>query len=256
MNPHENAWQLFDFMSQNPCKTGQQSEYYHWVKDKNEMLIWPNRIYHLKPNLPESALEEIVSGVHNHKLPKEIQIKQEAKQESNIQNLIRKGFKVQREFPALSIQTNTNQLEYNLPPEWKLCIRQVENNKTLSDWSNLLGTGFWSNYPDVGIPLYNVYESIYNHNNRIRLFIAYVNDIPAATSMAFGATAGGGIYLVYVKAEFRKHGLGALMTKEAEQWCFQQGHETVILQATQMGEPVYKRIGYKIDFNYTILIPA
>jgi hypothetical protein len=49
--------------------------------------------------------------------------------------------------------------------------------------------------------------------------------------------------------------LGALMTKKAEHWCFKQEQETIILQATPMGENVYKRLGYKVDFNYIILTP-
>ncbi len=256
MNPHENAWQLFDYMSLNPFKTGRQLEHYHWVKDKDKILIWPNRIYDITPNLPDVIIDEIADKIITNEYPSEIQFRLDGKQKSNIDHFIRKGFKVLREFPALSIGLNKDKIECLLPQDWDLSIRQVSNEQGLADWSNLLGNGFWSDKVDVSKPLHDIYEAIYKDNDKLKLFIAYINDIPAATSMAFNASVGGGIYLVYVKAEYRRHSLGALITKEAEQWCFKKGHKRVILQATAMGEPVYKRMGYKTDFNYLILVPV
>lgn len=255
MNPHNNPWLLFDFMSANPFKTGQQLSHYHWVRDKADILIWPNRIYNITPDLTDDTIDLIIAKVKAEEYPPEIQFHLDDSQQNNINKLKHKGFKTLREFPALSVNSDSASLDWSFPTDWKVTVKQVNNLQKLTDWSILLGNGFWSNPKDLSKPLYNIYESIYQNSDNLKLFICFVNGIPAATSMAFNSAVSGGIYLVYVKPEYRKHGLGAMMTKEAEQWSFRQGQQTVILQATPLGEPVYKRMGYKVDFFYTILVP-
>ncbi len=54
-----------------------------------------------------------------------------------------------------------------------------------------------------------------------------------------------GIIVMY--ENFRKRGIGALITKHLVNYSKSKGNETVLLSATDLGFPVYKKIGFKND---------
>ena len=57
-----------------------------------------------------------------------------------------------------------------------------------------------------------------------------------------GRTAG--LYWVATNADVRRRGLGTLVSRAVTQAAFDLGAEIVVLQATGLGEPVYRKIGF------------
>lgn len=81
-------------------------------------------------------------------------------------------------------------------------------------------------------------------------YVGYVNGVPAACSATLTTGEVTGIYWVSTLAAQRKLGLGAALTAHAANEGLARGAKTVCLQASQMGFPVYQRIGFTHPRTY------
>ncbi|MFU8828730.1 MAG: GNAT family N-acetyltransferase [Phycisphaerales bacterium] len=75
-----------------------------------------------------------------------------------------------------------------------------------------------------------------------------------ATSMLYLHNGLAGIYCVATKAEHRGKGLGAHLTAEPLRLAWQLGYRTGLLQASAMGAPVYRRIGFQTHANMSLFV--
>lgn len=81
-------------------------------------------------------------------------------------------------------------------------------------------------------------------------FVGYVNGEPACCSMILQTGEVTGIYWVGTLASHRKLGLGAAITAHAVNAGLARGSKKVCLQASNMGFPVYQRIGFSHPRTY------
>ena len=73
---------------------------------------------------------------------------------------------------------------------------------------------------------------------------------PAAGAMLLFSHGIAGIYWVGTLAEARGRGYGEAVTRAVCEHAFARGARAVVLQASQFGEPVYKRIGFREITRY------
>jgi predicted acetyltransferase len=78
-----------------------------------------------------------------------------------------------------------------------------------------------------------------------KLFLAYFDGKPVATSLLFTHKNIAGIYYVATLPAYRNKGFGLNITLAAMQAATESGFRNVILQATPLGAKVYKRAGFK-----------
>lgn len=78
-----------------------------------------------------------------------------------------------------------------------------------------------------------------------RYFAAENDGAFAAVSMCALVNGLPGIYAVATRPEHRGRGLGAHLTAEALRRTWTAAHARGVLQSSQMGEPVYRRIGFQ-----------
>jgi ribosomal protein S18 acetylase RimI-like enzyme len=84
----------------------------------------------------------------------------------------------------------------------------------------------------------------------IASFVAWVGDEPAAAAMTIVTHAVAGIYWVGTRPRMRGRGLAELVTRVATNAGFDRGGRIASLQASVMGEPVYRRMGYVAVTRY------
>ena len=82
-------------------------------------------------------------------------------------------------------------------------------------------------------------------DRRFRFFLGYLDGRPVATSMQFVESGVVGIYGVATIPEMRRRGLGAALTYAAVDDGRRTGLSHAVLGATEMGEPVYRRLGFE-----------
>ena len=79
----------------------------------------------------------------------------------------------------------------------------------------------------------------------LRAFLGYAGGVPVATSARFLCDGVVGVYGVATIPEARRKGFGTSMTLAALREGQSLGYGVGVLQATHLGEPVYRRMGFR-----------
>lgn len=77
---------------------------------------------------------------------------------------------------------------------------------------------------------------------------------PVAVSSLVAAVDLAGIYAVATLPEARKRGIGTVMTLHAMAEGRRRGMETAVLQASDLGKPVYEKIGFSMAYDYALFL--
>jgi len=116
-----------------------------------------------------------------------------------------------------------------------------------------------SAYKSIGFPpeIFAFYE---NHDGLVAgnaaAFLARLDGEPAAIAMTIVSHGVAGVYWVGATEEARGRGLGWTMTATAVNTGFDLGAEIASLQASPMGESLYRRMGFETIFSYRLLMGA
>jgi ribosomal protein S18 acetylase RimI-like enzyme len=82
------------------------------------------------------------------------------------------------------------------------------------------------------------------------LYVGYVDDRPIASSALFVTGRTAGIYNVATLADVRGRGIGEAMTWHCVRRGAEMGCVAAILQASEMGFPIYERMGFRLVSPY------
>jgi GNAT superfamily N-acetyltransferase len=137
------------------------------------------------------------------------------------------------------------------PPPDGLDVRVVDSD-TLATYGEVLAVGF-------GMPAELAHLVIGRPTLEVAGFTAllgFLDGTPVATSGLFLSDALAGVYNVATVPEHRGKGLGAALTWAAARAGADAGLTRAVLQASQMGEPVYARMGYSTPARYRQMEPA
>ena len=77
-----------------------------------------------------------------------------------------------------------------------------------------------------------------------RTFVGYLRGEPVCCSQAMLSDGVAGLYNVATNAGYRRRGFGAAMTVAALRDARALGYRTAVLEASPMGEPIYRRLGF------------
>jgi GNAT superfamily N-acetyltransferase len=106
--------------------------------------------------------------------------------------------------------------------------------------------GGWGTYRQ-----FHAVFSFYASSRRCRAFIARNDEgrvVATAVATSYGET--GWIAHVFVKPELRGLHLGTRMTAVALRVLQRAGCETILLAATELGRPIYERLGFAVESSY------
>jgi GNAT superfamily N-acetyltransferase len=154
-----------------------------------------------------------------------------------------RGFIHVEDFPGMAIDLWAFTEDFAMPGG--LSIKPVCNLKDLTNFTYVVKTGFQLPYPCARALL-----KLFCHLSREQpsLFYHYLgifNGKPVATSSLFFAAGVAGIYLVCTAPGVRGRGFATAMTLAAMRKAAELGCRVVILRASQMGEGMYRRIGFR-----------
>ncbi|HKB52064.1 MAG TPA: GNAT family N-acetyltransferase [Solirubrobacterales bacterium] len=159
------------------------------------------------------------------------------------------GLKQVYEMPEMVLDRRAE--AHPIPPGVEL--RQVASASDADDYWRV-ATGA---YASIGFPpeIFAFYE---NHDglaaDNAAAFIADLDGRPAGIAMTIVSHGVAGIYWVGATEEARGRGLGWTMTTTAVNAGFDMGAEIASLQASPMGESLYRRMGFETIFSYRLLM--
>lgn len=153
------------------------------------------------------------------------------------------GFRLIKKIPCMAVDLNYSVSEKQILNN--ITISPVKDKKDLLIWADVSFHGF--EMPERARVQYGTFVSSFDIGSQApqKLFLAYFDGKPAATSLLFTHKNTAGIYYVSTLPVYRNKGLGLLITLAAMQAAKESGFKNVILQATPLGAKVYIRAGFK-----------
>jgi len=155
--------------------------------------------------------------------------------------LSKHGFGFSDDTPGMAIDLHT--LNESVQKVDGLEIRVVVSEESLRTWTNIFIKGY---------ELPAVWESMsfelwlkFGLDFPMRNYLGYLNGKPVSTSTVFYGGGAAGIYDVSTLPEARGKGLGAALTLQPLLDARAMGYRIGVLQSSDMGFNVYKKLGFK-----------
>ena len=153
------------------------------------------------------------------------------------------GLRLIEKVPCMAAALNDSVSDKQSPDN--VTISPVKDKNDLLIWEDISFRGFAM--PRRAREQYGTFVSSFDLGTQSpqKLFLAYCEGKPVATSLLFTHKNSAGIYYVSTLPAFRNKGFGLAITQGAMQAAMQDGFKNVILQATPLGAKVYIRTGFK-----------
>jgi GNAT superfamily N-acetyltransferase len=123
-------------------------------------------------------------------------------------------------------------------------IQRVVDADTLDTWMTTLAEGYsfpvWLPEPLTRL----MAHAGLTDEATISLYLAWLSGQPVATSMVIYAAGAAGIYNVVTLPAARGRGIGRAVTLAPLLEAWERGYRVAVLNATEMGFPVYERLGF------------
>jgi len=124
-------------------------------------------------------------------------------------------------------------------------ILQVQDASQLDIWRDTLGHGFGEG-PKEARWVTDIFAQIgYTGDKLWRRYLGYLDGQPVGTSTLFLDPSAAGVYFVTTVPQARRRGIGAAMTLFPLHEARKLGYWIGVLGASEMGYPVYRRLGFR-----------
>jgi GNAT superfamily N-acetyltransferase len=151
-----------------------------------------------------------------------------------------------RESFAIEMAADLRSVPDDLPTPIGLKIVPVVAGKTLQQWIHAASIGFEVREEFEKVWYDFFVEAVFD--TRFRTYLAVLNGQPVGTSQLFLSAGVAGIYNVTCIPEARGQGIGAAVTLAPLLKAREMGYRVSILQASEQGSRVYRRLGFQ-DFG-------
>jgi GNAT superfamily N-acetyltransferase len=165
-------------------------------------------------------------------------------QPENLENLLlENGFVHTEDSPGMAFELVNNDVELEKIDNFK--IKQIKQIPELYDFVKIIKESYElpALCDDALITLFS--ELNIKGHSPFSHYLGYYQEKPVATASLFRAAGVGGIHFIATLSEYRGRGFGRAMTIFAMQQAKLMGYSLAVLRASQMGETIYKNIGFK-----------
>jgi ribosomal protein S18 acetylase RimI-like enzyme len=137
-------------------------------------------------------------------------------------------------------------------PSGALRIVTCRTTRELATWSRVMSAGY--SIPEALARSFTapVSAGLLDYE----LYLGYAGRVAVATSGLVFNNGVAGVYLVSTLPEHRRHGYGEQMTLQAMHRGYQRGALLASLQSSVMGQPIYRRMGFREAGSYRTYRPA
>jgi GNAT superfamily N-acetyltransferase len=90
----------------------------------------------------------------------------------------------------------------------------------------------------------------------VRILTGFLDGRPVGTGLAIRTGSVSGVYSIGTHPSARRRGVGSAVTVAAVTAGRDWGCDPIVLQATEMGEPLYRELGFRTVVRYTTFVPG
>jgi GNAT superfamily N-acetyltransferase len=205
----------------------------------------------LAPDRVDVRIDDMVTEFRRRHLPLEWTTGSRTRPADLGLRLVAKGFEHTLDVPGMAI--DRDELPEEDPPRG-LVVTQAANRKDLEACVRIALNTF--GISDAFVPrVVEIEEGMPRHEKELtRHYLACIDGRPIATSEVFLACGVAGLYFVGTLPDARDHGIGRAVTLSALQSAREMGYRIGVLQATEMGTPVYHRLGFRALYSMGIYV--
>jgi GNAT superfamily N-acetyltransferase len=209
------------------------------IPNINISANWPNRCwFDWKTNLNEiSKIENIISLLdENSVVPVWNNLSETGTAFEQV--LVENEFELFFEQTAMYLDLENYHEVNNIDLE----ITEINSDQDIKTWTSIASSAFE----------YQVDESVIQKiatDSEIKLLLGIINGQPVTTGLLFKTGDSIGVHLVGVPKEFRGKGFARKMMQSIIEQCYQWKGKYITLQASIMGESLYKSLGFKEQFT-------
>lgn len=207
--------------------------------------VWPNYLFDARFEEPEESIECIKKKVRSGDAPSQWFLGPESQTNSLIKAVTKGGFTRIGQWPGMAVEIANVNTDFQRPSNLK--IEEVSSEEMLDQWEKVVSTAMFGG----GFMGVELFKPILDDEN-IHLYLAFLCENPVATSMLFTSAGIAGLYLVSTLPEQRNRGIGKTITLAPLLTAEKIGFKIGGLFATQLGEMVYRRLGFKKFCNFDI----
>ena len=194
-----------------------------------------NMMFGLRVPEPERTIAEITDRVRAMGQPTNWWVGPCTKPDGLDEILVPYGWVEEKPAPALAI--DLTKLEVPNAPE-RLRLKEVLSSEDLSEWHSAFSIGYRAPIEMARLVSPKI-------GGAMRLYTAFIGDEPVGTTGLFITNGVPGIYCVSTFPDFRGRGIGAAVTAQPLLQARDEGYKVGTLQASTLGYPVYKRLGFQ-----------
>lgn len=230
-------------------KAAQQNKIQLHVSDevswtRNKSLKLPNTIFRIKfkKGLEDLHLKKIIRQIKNKNAPQLLMTGPASYSRDLHNHLLKNGFKKAFEASGMAIDLNHLNINFRKPAE--LGIKIVKDMKILCKWSEIVALGLFGDNKTNAKKYGNIFRPLMK-NDIIKCFIGFRKGKPVACSALFIYQNTAGLFYVAVLDKYRNKGIGRQISLAPLLYARDLGYEIGVLQASSLGEVIYKKIGFK-----------
>ena len=243
------------------CRLGGTSPHYH-VHDTTEMFYVDHGVNHpayqgvmlsnMNSENVEQKIDEVISYYKSRNLSPSVYIHQDCKPEDLDKHLEAKGFT--HVDGAIAMAADLNKLRNDRPSPPGLTIEYVKDDSTLRTFFDVWTEGY--GYPEAfGDVMYDIMSTIDDgHSESMMNYLGYLEGVPVATSSLYNDGSVAGLWWVSTLPIARGKGIGTEMTLYPLREARQQGYQMSVLLSTEIGHPLYKKLGYEDYYPVKIYV--
>jgi len=211
----------------------------YFIRDKQAPMF--NRVEktNLTPEAADRRISEIISIFSSGDIPFTWSINPDDKPSDLAIRLEKVGL-MRDETRSMAIEIKD--LKIPKCPEG-LMVEVPKGVKEVDAWARLMldAYGMGTGYTDTVVKL--THSS--SRRNDVFYYTGLLDERPVATAMTFLSDGVVGVYCIATDPSVRGKGIGTYITAVPLLDALEKGYEVSILHATQMGYPVYERLGYR-----------
>jgi ribosomal protein S18 acetylase RimI-like enzyme len=198
----------------------------------------------------DAALDEIMARFKARAVPMIWWVGPSTQPEDLGARLETHGVSYDGETPGMAVDIATLSEEAAAIPS--LTVSLVSHEDDVVEWARVEARGY--GMPEEVTPA--LIEMGVRHclrgDSSWRYYLGRLHGRPVAASLMYPYAGVAGIYAVATVPEARRMGIGAELTRLALQRAAEQGYRVGVLQASGMGFPVYRRMGFETVLTFKL----